>query len=217
MEAIADQPVGSWPTVRPARVQDLHLLSAIRTANADEGTIGRLGASSWGAVLAEYARDPATILLVASDATAVLGYALATPTGIYVQRRAVVRSPRLWLDVGKAGIRHPRLIIPIAQRAMRLVRPYRGRPERRDPVLRLLDIVVAEHARGRGVGRALLDATLKAAAISGQVEIGLSVRADNSAAIRLYERAGFSVDFAGARGGGRPSITMRRSLISHTS
>ncbi len=56
----------------------------------------------------------------------------------------------------------------------------------------LLGMVVAPHARGQGVGRALLAAfdTL-ARQLPGLEQVVLSVTASNLAAVRLYEQAGF--------------------------
>lgn len=45
--------------------------------------------------------------------------------------------------------------------------------------------------RGRGVGRRLLEATLADARAQGIVRVELEVMETNSAAIRLYQRAGF--------------------------
>ncbi|HEX6850131.1 MAG TPA: GNAT family N-acetyltransferase [Candidatus Polarisedimenticolaceae bacterium] len=50
--------------------------------------------------------------------------------------------------------------------------------------------VVAGH-RGRGIGAALLHATLEAARSRGLTRIELTVRTDNLPAIRLYENFGF--------------------------
>ena len=55
----------------------------------------------------------------------------------------------------------------------------------------VLGMGVAASHRGRGVGSALLRATLEAAATRGIRRVELVVRADNAAAIRLYERHGF--------------------------
>ena len=56
----------------------------------------------------------------------------------------------------------------------------------------LLGMVVAPHARGRGVGRALLAAFDNLARqLPGLEQIVLSVTASNLAAVRLYEQAGF--------------------------
>lgn len=55
-----------------------------------------------------------------------------------------------------------------------------------------LTMGVSPEARGLGIGRELLDAALEKLRAEGQIEIlYLSVRADNIAAIRLYERCGF--------------------------
>ncbi|MDN3575418.1 N-acetyltransferase [Chitinimonas viridis] len=56
-----------------------------------------------------------------------------------------------------------------------------------------LNMGVHPAARGKGVGRLLLAATLQAARAQGLLEIAyLMVRADNTAAVKLYEAAGFT-------------------------
>jgi ribosomal-protein-alanine acetyltransferase len=52
-------------------------------------------------------------------------------------------------------------------------------------------ISVIEAARGRGVGRALMEALLAEAERRGAVEVFLEVRADNETAQRLYAALGF--------------------------
>jgi ribosomal-protein-alanine N-acetyltransferase len=52
-------------------------------------------------------------------------------------------------------------------------------------------IAVAPGAQGRGLGRQVLDHLLEHARQDGCRRIHLEVRADNDAAIRLYENAGF--------------------------
>jgi ribosomal protein S18 acetylase RimI-like enzyme len=55
-----------------------------------------------------------------------------------------------------------------------------------------LEIMVAAEARGTGVGRALMQACIDWAAANPALEkLGLSVFADNTAAIALYRRFGF--------------------------
>lgn len=53
------------------------------------------------------------------------------------------------------------------------------------------DVVVADAARGRGVGRALLDDALQRAANRGAKTVDLTSRPSREAANRLYESAGF--------------------------
>jgi ribosomal protein S18 acetylase RimI-like enzyme len=56
----------------------------------------------------------------------------------------------------------------------------------------LIAMFVCEHARGRGIGRALVDVALAHAAQRPGVEVvRLTVTEGNHAALRLYRRAGF--------------------------
>jgi ribosomal-protein-alanine N-acetyltransferase len=58
-------------------------------------------------------------------------------------------------------------------------------------IARLYSIAVADAARGRGLGEALLAAAESAAQRHGARRMRLEVRQDNAAAIRLYERMGY--------------------------
>lgn len=58
-------------------------------------------------------------------------------------------------------------------------------------IARLYSIAVADVARGRGLGEALLAAAEKAARKQGCLRMRLEVRQDNAAAVRLYERLGY--------------------------
>ena len=58
-----------------------------------------------------------------------------------------------------------------------------------------LEIMVARGHRGRGVGRALMDACVDWARRNGEIrKIGLNVFDDNTRAISLYERMGFEIE-----------------------
>jgi phosphinothricin acetyltransferase len=52
-------------------------------------------------------------------------------------------------------------------------------------------VYVAAHARGRGVGRALLEAFVSSAEAAGSWTIQAQMFPENEATIRLHERAGF--------------------------
>jgi putative acetyltransferase len=58
----------------------------------------------------------------------------------------------------------------------------------------VLGMGVAVSYRGRGIGSALLRATLRAAYARGITRVELVVRADNAAAITLYERHRFELE-----------------------
>ncbi|MDQ6647003.1 MAG: GNAT family N-acetyltransferase [Pseudomonadota bacterium] len=61
----------------------------------------------------------------------------------------------------------------------------------RSQTARLYSLATDPDARGRGVGRALLDAVIAAARQRDCHALRLEVRTDNRAAIALYEQAGF--------------------------
>ena len=58
----------------------------------------------------------------------------------------------------------------------------------------VLGMGVAATHRGRGIGAALLGATLERCAACGITRVELVVRADNAAAIALYRRHGFELE-----------------------
>ena len=79
----------------------------------------------------------------------------------------------------------------------------------------LLNIAVRPDARGQGVGTALLLSCIRRCARAGAGRIHLEVRAGNGAALRMYEREGFS--HVGLRRGyytdtGEDAILLSRDL-----
>jgi len=58
-------------------------------------------------------------------------------------------------------------------------------------IARLYSIAVADAARGRGIGEALVRAIERVARAHGCRRLRLEVRQDNAGAIRLYERLGY--------------------------
>jgi ribosomal protein S18 acetylase RimI-like enzyme len=71
------------------------------------------------------------------------------------------------------------------------------------------DLFVRSHARGRGVGRALVETALERGRGRGCTQIDVDVGEANDAALRLYERAGFVSKAAGGR-----QLLLRRRLDS---
>ena len=72
----------------------------------------------------------------------------------------------------------------------------------------LEDLYVQESARGRGLGRALVEAAFERARERGCRRIELDTTDDNTGAIRLYENLGFSLE---PKGPGR-SLFLGRKL-----
>ncbi len=65
----------------------------------------------------------------------------------------------------------------------------------------LMYIFTIAEVRGRGVGRALIEAFIQAGKARGIPTITLSVETDNQSAIRLYDNLGFKLTHPGAREG----------------
>jgi len=63
--------------------------------------------------------------------------------------------------------------------------------DRRGEVADVMTIAVAPDARGHGLGTLLMDWLIDAARVGGAGHLILEVRADNTAAQRLYSRMGF--------------------------
>ena len=77
----------------------------------------------------------------------------------------------------------------------------------------ILTLAVAPPARGRGLGRALLQAVIRGAAERGAASLFLEVGADNPAALALYAGLGFTkVGMRKAYYNGRDALVLRLSL-----
>ncbi len=57
-----------------------------------------------------------------------------------------------------------------------------------------LGMGLVPEARGQGLGRRLIEATVATALAAGMTRVELTVRADNETAIALYHRAGFALE-----------------------
>ena len=69
------------------------------------------------------------------------------------------------------------------------------------------DLYVREHARGAGLGRALMDAVLGSATGRGCRRVELDVNSENTAALALYRSLGFRTGKTGGQ-----DLLMRRRL-----
>lgn len=79
----------------------------------------------------------------------------------------------------------------------------------------ILTLAVAPHARGKGLGRALLQAAINQARVDGATTMFLEVGADNPAARALYASLGFTK--VGDRKGyyqGRDALVLRLPLAN---
>lgn len=80
----------------------------------------------------------------------------------------------------------------------------------------IMTVAVTPAARGHGLGRRLLDELEARAGAGRAASVMLEVRADNAAAIGLYERAGYAVVSTRRRyyqPSGVDALVMRKSLL----
>jgi ribosomal protein S18 acetylase RimI-like enzyme len=107
------------------------------------------------------------------------------------------RTEELYADFLADQLRQPDVVVLVADRAGEVLGYTYARVEGADymalrgPAGVLHDIVVDPAARGRGVGRLVLDATLAALRARGAPRVVLMTAAPNAPAQRLFERAGF--------------------------
>jgi ribosomal protein S18 acetylase RimI-like enzyme len=199
--------------IRPLAAGDAAPLADLRGAEITEGLLATLGPAARRAFFRAAVDDPDAFGFVADDDAGQVGYVLIASDVRRIERRALRSSPSLLLAalprVVRGGALRRALVI-----ARGLVRPAAREAADADPepVLRLLDIVVAARARGGGVGRALIEAGLAAASRRGHREIGLSVVSSNTAALGLYRATGFVTSRHGVRPDGAPYELMRASL-----
>ena len=140
-----------------------------------------------------------------------LAVTASDPQALALLHAAAFTRPRPWSAAEFAALlANPQVVVITAPSAatpagLAVLRTVAGEAE-------LLTIAVAPDRRMQGLGRALLHRALVAAADAGATEVFLEVAADNAAALRMYERAGFHM--AGRRPGyygpGNDALILRR-------
>jgi ribosomal protein S18 acetylase RimI-like enzyme len=101
-------------------------------------------------------------------------------------------ADELWRERIERGARSPSDLPLVARIGTDMVGMAWGRLEEADPGdVHVYQVWVAPEHRGRGVGQALLDAIIAWARSVGARRISLDATCGNTAAMRLYTRAGF--------------------------
>ncbi len=143
--------------------------------------------------------DSSVIGLCAISATGqFLGWAIGSPHPDAIN--ASLRQPLAWFatQMLRLAVTRPGALLQLAQSALHLHLPQVQMSTSDANVLRpgqieLTYIGVAESARGRGLGKALLAAFVEASRAAGYSSVALSVETDNPAAFALYTGASFRV------------------------
>jgi ribosomal protein S18 acetylase RimI-like enzyme len=195
--------------MRPIRASDADLLAVIRGDVVRTGLLALLGKRARSAFFRAAANDRATFGLVTEDGEGVNGFVVVTLSARRIERAAILGNPSLWPLAIILGLRSPRSLARAVGQFVRVFGNVHEPSDQDEPALRLLDIAVADRARHRGYGRALLEAAAAEAWRRGHDAIGLSVLSTNDGAARLYEYAGYRVNHSGVRRDGHHFMTMR--------
>ena len=183
-------------TVLPMTVEHLGEASQVHLEAFRGYMNSRFGVRYAPAFLAWFVAAERGIALAAvSDTGRVVGYVAGAPDGysrsltralLPVAAGSVLLRP--WILFDRA------IVARGAARLAGLFRPAPAGPRRSSAeTMALVAIGVASDARGLGVGATLLGQFEARARAMGMAAVRLSVYADNVAARRLYERAGWSV------------------------
>jgi ribosomal protein S18 acetylase RimI-like enzyme len=196
--------------VRPATPSDLHRTAELQIAGLGNGLFPRLGHRFVRRWHGTYIGSPHGLLLVATEGRgdgAVLGYLVGSSDQV-AHVADTLREHRLGLGVAGAGalLLRPRVLAvflrtrlkPYARRLTRaaLRRPAAAPASPTGPVpgsriAVVTGIVVDASARGRGVGRLLLDGFVSRCAAAGASGVELVTSAGEAGASGFYRAAGW--------------------------
>jgi ribosomal protein S18 acetylase RimI-like enzyme len=172
----------------------------------------RLGLGYCERMFACFTTTPRVFVLAAFSGTELSGYCVGAERSLLRRIDRKLRPRALWAAMTHLGAVVDRTLLAsviarVRRRARSAARPAAASPPAPAPGRTLLLHLVGTTAaaRGQGVGRALLAAFEREALVRGYQHATLSVAADNRAARRAYELAGWtlvstSVDAAGRKG-----------------
>jgi len=154
-------------------------VAALRGDSVSEGFLALFGPAARRAFFRAAVVDRDTFGFVAEDGEGITAFVLVTTSARRIERSAVLGNPHLLPRVFATGLRSPTVLARALRRFIGVAMDRRPPSASAEPALRLLDIVVANRARRRGHGRAILAATLAEAWSRGHDAIGLSVLTAN--------------------------------------
>lgn len=187
--------------IRPAEPRDAPVLARLHADGIDTGFLPRLGVGFLEHLYRQMLDSPESVVLVAEDDYAPVGFVAGT-TNVDALYRAFVR---------RRGIR------AATAASFRLARPstirrawetYRYDGDHLDTPAELLSMAVADPFRGRGLGKALGIAFLDAMTARGVDRVKVVVGADNEGALAAYRSMGFIAAGTIEVHAGEPSVAM---------
>jgi ribosomal protein S18 acetylase RimI-like enzyme len=170
--------------VRVGTEADVGFAAALHTSEITEGFLPTLGRAFLARLYRRRVRSQHSFLLIADDDGVPVGFVAGSEDVRALYRAFLVRD-----GVPAAARALPRVIRSVGRVVETLRYPAGGDADL--PAAELLAIAVAPGGRGRGVGRALVDALTSELARRGVAAVRVVVGADNAGALRLYEACGF--------------------------
>jgi ribosomal protein S18 acetylase RimI-like enzyme len=159
-----------------------------------QGTMGvALGPSYTSRMLAAYLSHRSGIAVGSFADREPVAYVFGAPE----QDLATIQRG-LMPSMVRGVLTHPRVLlhrdfVPTLPLRVRALLQRRAAPRETDScAFALVGIGVSPARRGSGLGRGVLDAFAKRVFAEGHTRISLEVYADNAAAVRLYEAAGYA-------------------------
>lgn len=184
--------------VRPGTEADAGPAATLHASEISDGFLPSLGRSFLARLYRRIVRSPGSFLLVAEADGDTLGFIAGTDDVRELYRSFLIRDGLV------ATISALPQVLRSSRRVLETLRygtgsgvasgdeQSHGPGDAELPKAELLAIAVAPQARGRGAGRALVDAFTAELTRRGVPGARVVVGADNDAAIRLYERCGFT-------------------------
>ncbi len=171
--------------IRPGRPDDARAVAALHASQISEGFLSSLGPGFLTRLYRRIVASPDAFLLVAASADgSVTGFIAGTTDTRALYRQFLLR------DGARAALSAGSRLVGGVRRAVETLR-YAGATASGLPAAELLATAVAPTARGRGVGRSLVEAFLAELGARDVAAAKVTVAADNDPARRLYGQAGF--------------------------
>jgi ribosomal protein S18 acetylase RimI-like enzyme len=170
--------------IRPATVDDAARVASLHAGAIPDGFLSTLGPRFLRRLYARAARSPHSFVLVADSGSGVEGFVAAVERTSAFYRDFVVRDG---LVAGLAAVPH---LVRAPRRVWETLRYGTGRQDGL-PAAEILSVAVAPGARGRGLGRALVDAAIAELTRRGVPGARVVTAVGNTAAMRAYVGAGF--------------------------
>jgi ribosomal protein S18 acetylase RimI-like enzyme len=169
--------------VRVGTEADVDFAAAMHAAQISEGFLPTLGHAFLARLYRRIVRSEQSFLLVADDDGVPVGFVAGSEDVGALYRAFILR------DGVAASLRALPRVVRSARRVIETLRYPSGPTDL--PAAELLAIAVAPACRGRGIGRALVEALTTELGRRRVDAVRVVVGADNAGAVHLYETCGF--------------------------